>query len=129
MKPILWVAIAALAAVGGGWIWGASGKSTIETERRALELRADLSEARALILGARVHLFGLDFGSSAKSFGAARQIVERVQIRLRESGQAERAGRAEIVLAHLKDAERMSLALDPGAQTAADQAVQALARL
>jgi hypothetical protein len=110
----------------GGWCWGASGKSTLQTERRAATERADLLEARSLILAGRVSLYGLDFGSASKSFVSARQIVERLQVEWREMGQVDRASRAQIALAHLKDAERLAIALDAAAQNAAAQALEAL---
>jgi hypothetical protein len=46
---------------------------------------------------------------------------------LREAGQAERAGRVEIVLGHLGDAGRFTLAMDARAQNAAEAALDALA--
>jgi hypothetical protein len=119
-------AVALVICLLGGWCWGASGKSTLETERRAAVERADLLEARSLILAGRVSLYGLDFGSASKSFVSARQVVERLQVAWRETGQTDRASRAEIALAHLKDAERLAIALDASAQNAALQALEAL---
>ena len=126
MKLTLSVVLVAIFAVGGGWLWGASGKSAIELERRALQDRADLSGARAVTLEGRVSLSLSNYGDAARSFASARSIVELTQTRFRETGQAERAGQLEIVLAHLKDAQRLSAAVDINAQNAADQALQTL---
>ena len=93
-------------------------------------MRADtqrgLADARTLILEGRVSLFLVNFGEASQRFDAARTLVERVQLSLRETGQSERAGRLQIVLAHLSDAQRLASALDPTAQGAADEAYRAL---
>ena len=119
---------AVLAALALGWFLGASGKSSIELQRRQEQQRADLAEAREAVLAGRVDLFQSNFGNAVKRFDAARLMLERVQLRLRETGQPDRAGQLEIVLAHLKDAGRLALALDANANAAADQALQALLR-
>ena len=126
LKLVGWAALALVVAFGAGWIVGSSGRSAAEDERRQAEERADFGEARARILGGRVSLFLVNFGDASRRFEEARAIVERAQTRLREMGQAERAGRLEIVLTNLRDAQRLAAALDASAQNAADQAVQAL---
>jgi len=115
-----------IVAFGVGWFVGASGKSAIELERRQQDERADLSEARALTLEGRLALLRSNFGDATQRFNSARQVLERVQIKLRETNQPERAGQLEIALAHLRDAGRLSTALDATAQAAADEAVQAI---
>ncbi len=112
--------------LGAGWVWGASGKSSIDSERRELELRLDLSEARADALDARVSVSQQNFGDARRHLDDAQRVVLSAQTRWREVQQAERAGRLEVVLAHLRDASRLAAAFDAGAQNAIDQAVQAL---
>jgi hypothetical protein len=121
------VAAIVLAAAAAGWTYGASGRSEVEQARRAAVQRSDLTEARALVLEGVVALFQSNFGDATKRFDAARAVVERIQSALRETGQAERAGRLEIVLSHLRDAQRLAVALDANARNAADAALQALA--
>jgi hypothetical protein len=121
------VFLAAVVAVGIGWVWGASGREDVEQARRTAELRAGFAEARALLLEARVSLFTMNFGQAGRAFDQARHLVTALQARLREAGQAERAGRLEIVLGHLGDAGRFTLALDARAQNAAEAALDALA--
>lgn len=125
-KHIAWIALAVAVALGVGWVWGASGRSAREQARRAEEQRADLAEARALILDGRVLLFQANFGDASRRFEAAHALVERVQLRLRESAQAERAGRLEIVLAHLREAQSLAAAFSPEAHAAAQEAGAAL---
>lgn len=119
--------VVALAMIGGGWLWGASGRSEAEQAQHAAELRADLAESRALLLEARVHLFTVNFGSAGRALDDARARITLLQTRLREAGQAQRAGQLEIVLAHIGDAGRLTLALDARAQNAAEGALNALA--
>ena len=110
-------------------MYGASGRSEAEQARRAAAQRADLNEARALVLEGNVALFQSNFGDATKRFDAARAVVERIQTALRETGQAERAGRLEIALSHLRDAQRLAVSLDANARNAADAALQALASI
>jgi len=126
MRLVATIAIGLAVAFGVGWFLGASGKSAIELQRRQQEERADLSEARALTLDGRVALSRSNFGDAVQRFNAARQIIERVQMRMRETNQPERAGQLEIALAHLKDAGRLSVGVDPNAPAAADEAIKAI---
>ena len=121
------VAAIVLGAAASGWMFGASGRSDVELARRAAVQRADLHEARAFILEGNVAIFQLNFGDATKRFESARVAVERMQAALRETGQAEPAGRLEVVLSHLRDAQRLAVSLDANARSAADQALQALA--
>ncbi len=122
----LWIVIALAAAVGVGWTWGAAGKARVEIDRRALQDRVDLLEARGLTLESRLRLAEANFGEAGQRLEQAQAIVERLQRRWRESGQVERAGQLELVLTQLKEARRLTGGLDPGAQAAAAQAVDLL---
>ena len=110
-----------------GWLYGASGRSDVETARRDAVERADISDARTAVLEGQLAVFQLNFGDAAKHFEQARVLTEGVQKSLRETGQAERAGRLEIALSHLRDAQRLAIALDANARDAASAALQALA--
>ena len=123
------VAAIVLSAALAGWMYGASGRTDAEQARRAAVQRADLNEARALVLEGNLALFQSNFGDATKRFDAARAAVERIQTALRETAQAERAGRLEIVLSHLRDAQRLAVALDANARNAADAALQALSSI
>jgi hypothetical protein len=120
------IVLAVLVALGAGWVWGASGKSTVDQERRRLEQRTDYESARAHLLDGRVSLFLNNFGDAGKHFENARIDLEALQSKLREVGQPERAGRIEIALSSVKDAERLAALLDASAQNAAAAALQAL---
>jgi hypothetical protein len=126
-RTIAIIAAVVLAAVIGGWLYGASGRSEVEQARREAVQRADLTEARSLVLEGIVALFQSNFGDATTRFERARAAVERIQTALRETGQAERAGRLEVALSHLRDAQRLAVSLDANARTAAEAALLALA--
>ncbi|MCR4376356.1 MAG: hypothetical protein NUW22_16060 [Acidobacteria bacterium] len=125
-KSLAWVSLVVVVAALSGWMYGASGRSALEQARRASEQRADLMEARALILDGQVQVFLVNFGVASQRYEAARAVIERMQTALREIGQAEPAGRLEIPLSHLRDAQRLASSLDGAARNAADEALRAL---
>jgi hypothetical protein len=127
VKLTAYALVGVAVTLGVGWVWGASGRGEAEQAQRAAELRADFAEARALVLEARVHLFTNNFGSAGRALDRARPVIAGLQARLRETGQAERAGRLEIVLGHVGEAGRYTLAVDARAQNAAEAALDALA--
>jgi len=121
------VVVAMIVAIGGGWFWGASGKSALSAERRAAVERATIAEARGALLNARLSVIASNFGDAARDLEAARGLASDLQSRLREVGQPERAGHVQIVLTHIREAERLTAALDRGAADAAAKAAETLA--
>ena len=126
LKTIGWATLALAVVFTTGWCIGASGRSEIEQARREAGERATFEEARSLIFDGRVKLFTINFGDASQRFEQAKTAVTRLQTAWRESGQADRAGRLEIVLAHLADAQRLAASTDQSAQNAAEQALAAL---
>jgi hypothetical protein len=126
MKRFAWFTLLVAVAFGAGWLLGASGRSSAEMAARRADERAGFQSARALVLDGRVSLFRTNFGDASRAFEEARGIVERLQISLRETAQPDRAGELEIVLSHLREAQRLAASFDPGAQGAAEAALQAL---
>jgi hypothetical protein len=120
------VVVAILIAMGGGWFWGASGKSALSAERRAAVERATIAEARAALLQARLSLIASNFGDAARDLETARRLAADLQTHLREIRQPERAGLVTIVLDHIREAERLTSALDRSAVDAAAKAAEAL---
>ena len=127
IKVIGIVLLAIVVAAGAGWFAGGSGRSVAERERDRSEMRAEFAEAKSLVLAARVSLYQSNFGDAIQQLQGARTLIGRVQARLREMGQTEQAGRLEIALSSLSDAQRLAATFDvTRAQAAADQAMQAL---
>jgi hypothetical protein len=124
LKLFGWCVLAGAVLFGVGWFVGASGRDVLEHDRRDAVARADSAEARAWVLSGRVSLFQSNFGDASRAFESARQVVFRAQTRLRQLGDAARAGQLEVALSQLREAQRLALAFDPGAQGAADQALR-----
>jgi hypothetical protein len=77
---------ALLAALGGGWLWGASGRRDLDRALRAAELQNDLLEAHVSLLGARVSLYEADFDEMTRQLETARGFVERADARYGQIG-------------------------------------------
>lgn len=125
-RQLAWIALTVVVAGLAGWMIGASGASAREQARVAAVQSADMMEARAMVLAGRVSLYQSNFGDASQKFEAARAVVERVQTQLRETAQAERAGRLQIVIAHLRDAQSLAASFDASAHTPADEAIKGL---
>lgn len=123
LKIFGWCVLAAVVVFGVGWYVGASGRDAVEQDRRDALARAEFAEARAFIQSGRVSLFRSNFGDASRAFEAARQVVLPAQTRLRQLGDAARAGQLEVALSQLREAQRLALALDAAAQGAAEQAL------
>lgn len=126
LRLLGWCALATAVVFGAGWYVGASGQAALEQERRAAVARAEFSEARANVLDGRVSLFQSNFGQANRAFEGARVVLERAQARLRQIGEAGKAGQLEVAISQLREAQRLSLALDGAAQNAADQALRVI---
>jgi hypothetical protein len=126
LKLVGWGTLALAVVFGAGWFVGASGRAALEQDRREATALAEFATARAFVLEGRVNLFQSNFGEASRAFDAARGVVERTQARLRQLGDAGRAGQLEVALAQLRDAQQLSLALKGEAQAAADQALRAI---
>jgi len=128
IKPVAGVTLALAGALSIGWLWGASGRAEREMARRAEARRADLNEARALTVEGQLQTLRGDWAGARAAFTAARVAVEREQARLRETAQAERAGRLEVVIAHLREAAQLAAEVEPEAISSAEAALEALRR-
>jgi len=125
-KSAGFVALALVLALGGGWIWGASGKAALDHEKRRVEERLHFETARSQVLDGRLTLVGNGYAGASASFKSAAGELEELQRMLREVGQAEAAGRLEIVLSHVKAAREAADAQNANAWSSADAALQAL---
>ena len=121
------ILLALVAAAGAGWLTGSSGRSALEQDRAAIEMRAEFSEARALMLEGRVSLFLSNFGDAIQRFQEAGQRIGAIQSRLRSVGQVERASRLQIAISSLGDSQRSAATFDTTkAQASVEQALGAL---
>ncbi len=126
MNRLYIAAAGAVVLFGLGWMIGASGRSERELAKRTAEQRADVLDVRGKILEGRVALFENNFGQATQLFSEARTVLEQRQTTLREEGDGARAGELEVPLGHLRDAQRLALALDHGAHRQATDALRTL---
>lgn len=78
--------MALLAGLLGGWTWGASGRWELARALRTAELRNDLTEASAAVLGARVNLCEADYAGMSRRLENARTLVGRAGARFGTPG-------------------------------------------
>jgi len=129
LKLIAALLLSLVVAAGAGWVVGASSRTALELEQQRTLMRAEFAESRAQVLDGRVSLYESNFGDAVERFQRARDLIGRIQVSLRELGQVEQAGRLEIAISHLSDAQRAAAAFDPSqGHFSADQAIQALAK-
>lgn len=126
-KFIAGIFLAVAAAATLGWLAGGSGRSTLELERDRNRMRAEFAEARASAMAGRISVSESNYGDAMQQFQNARALIGRLQSALRGLGQMDQAGRLEIAVSHLSDAQRAASAFKPDdAEAAADAAVKAL---
>jgi hypothetical protein len=127
IRVIAVIIVALVVAAIGGWVTGSAGRSAVEREQAVMEMRAEFAEARALVLEGRVSLYVSNFGDAIQQFQRAGRLITAVQSRLREIGQVEQAGRLEIAVSSLGEAQRLAATFDTTkAQASAEQALDAL---
>lgn len=126
LKTLGIVAGCVLVAFGAGWCTGTSGRTAVAVQLSDATIRADVAEVRAAILDARLSLSQANFGDARRAVQRAQSVADRLQGRLRESGQQDRAGAMTAVVTRLSDADRLSGALDATASDAAADALRML---
>ena len=126
LRTLGFVAAGVVVAFAAGWWTGASGRATALVEWSRAEIRADVAEVRAAVLDAQLSLAGSNFGDARRSLQRAHTIGTRLQDRLREAGQPDRAGQVGTVLTQLERADQLSGALDASAAAAAGEALRTL---
>ena len=126
LKTVGIIAGCVFLAFGAGWCTGASSRTGLALQLSDTSIRADVAEVRASILDARLSLAHANFRDARRAVQRARTIAERLQLRLRETGEADRVGALETVIARLGDADRLSGALDATASDAAADALRTL---
>jgi hypothetical protein len=124
MTKLISVAVALFVAALGGWLWGASGRSSLTRALQTAELRADLLGARAAILDARVAVYSVNFGEASRHLEDARGLLRRADERLKSLGRDTEVKQAETALAGIDDAQRLAGKLDQNANSRAGEAAK-----
>ena len=115
-----------IVAVGLGFAWGASGRTTAESALDELRQKLDIAEARGAILDARVSLFTVNFGDAQRQLEEAKTPLTRARDRANEDGKKEQAEALTGALGHVTEAQRLAAKLDQSANSRAGEALKAL---
>jgi hypothetical protein len=115
-----------LVLLGLGYGWGASGRGALQALADHSRQSLDLAEARGGILEGRVALYNNNFGDASRRFEEAKEALRRLKERYQDAGERDAASAVDAALAHVEESQRLSGKLDPAAQNAATQALEAL---
>jgi hypothetical protein len=126
LKTLGIIAGGVVLAFGVGWCTGTSGRTEVSLQLSETAIRADVAEVRASVLDARLSFSQANFGDGRRAVQRARAVAEGLQVRLRETGRADRAGAVQAVLVSLDEADRLAGALDAAASDAAANALRQL---
>ncbi len=125
-KMILSGIAAVLVALLAGFLWGASGRSTIERALERSELRNELLEARGAALAARTDIYNTNFGEASRHLEEARAAVTRAVQRLERLDREEEMQLLQSAQGPIEEAQRLASKLDLGANARAAEAVKTL---
>jgi hypothetical protein len=130
MQRIGRLALIGLAVVvvllGLGYAWGSSGRSAAEHALDDLRQDLDVAEARGHLLDARVSLYNMNFGDAAKRFEEAKDPLRRTRARYQDTGNDDAARSITTALERIDEAQRLAGQLDPGANSKAGEALEAI---
>jgi hypothetical protein len=129
MKTVAAVGIALLVALGAGWVWGASGRSTLHDALTTAQLRETLIDGRAAILDARLDIYSVNFGNASKHLEAARSALRVGESTLKDLGRQDDATEVGKALARIDEAQRMTGQLNQDANAVAADAAAAIGRV
>lgn len=115
--------------VGIGYAWGASGRGALQSAADEARRGLDRAEARGAILEGRVSLYNNNFGDASRQFEQAKEPLLRLKDRYDAAGERDAVTAVDTALRHVDEAQRLSAKLDPAAQNAAGQAIDALKTL
>lgn len=121
-KLVLGVLIALVVVLLGGWIWGASGKGSLDRALEASELSNDLLEARSSVLAARLDLYSVNFGDASRHLESARAQLGRAEEQLESLGREDDVKQLQPALALIDEAQRLARQLDQSANARAAEA-------
>ena len=118
--------VAVIVLVGLAYAWGASGRRTVQSELERVRQQLDVTEARALLLDARVALYNMNYGDASRRFEEAKGPLRRIRQAYADDGMDDKARTMAAALEHIEEAQRLAGKLDPAANTRAGEALEAI---
>ena len=98
----------------------------MDSALQASELRADLLQARAAVLDARLDIYSVNFGEASRHFEAARTAARAARERLTALGRQDDVKRLELGLSRIDEAQRLAGQLNQDANARAAEAAKAI---
>lgn len=117
---------AAIVLLGLGYVWGASGRFTVESALNETRQQLDIAEARGHILDARVSLYNMNFGEASRRMEEAKAPLRRVHQRYVDEGRTGAVRSISAAIEHLTEGQRLAGKLEQGANTKAGEALEAV---
>jgi hypothetical protein len=115
-----------IVVLGLGYVWGSAGRSVAEQALSETRQGLDVAEARGHLLDARVSLYNMNFGEAAKRFEDAKEPLRRTRQRYVDADNEEAARSITTALERIDEAQRLAGQLDPGANSKAGEALDAI---
>src|SRR4029078_7928105 len=109
-----------IVAVGLGFAWGASGRTTAESALDEVRQKLDIAEARGSILDARVSLYNVNFGDAQRQLEEAKMPLTRARDRYQQDGKRDSAEGLSAALSRVQEAQRLAGKLDQSANSQAN---------
>jgi hypothetical protein len=130
VKMGLLAGLVVVAAVAGGFLWGAWGRWETERQLRAATLRGELAEAGAALSTARVDIAELNFGRAGGNIDRAKKSLEAAATALEGegAGRADQTAAVKDAIAKASDAQQLAARADQSASARIADAIKALAR-
>lgn len=125
-KILLTILVALIVCLGVGFLWGNSGRSSMQTTLDDAKLQLDLAEARGDILEGRVSLYNNNFGDASRHFESAKAPLRRLKQRYTDDGKRDAAASIDTASASVGEAQQLAGKLDPAANNKAGQALEAV---
>lgn len=111
------------------WMLAASGRSEAERQAEEYVMLLQIQTGAASVLEGRISLYNVNFGDASRHFERAKPMFEQARDRLNATNRQADAGVLDRVIALVNEAQRMTGALDQGANTKAAEALDALRQI
>jgi hypothetical protein len=125
-KLILTAFVVLIVTLGLGFVWGASGRFSVQRALDDSRQQLDLAEARGHLLDARVALYNVNFGDASRHFEESKTPLRRAQQRYQDGGNRAAADSIAAAIEQVTEGQRLAGKLDQSANARAADALEAI---